>query len=225
MLKYRHLVAVFAVAALAACGTESDDSATPATDSGSSSGATDSGSSSGGTADSGATGGDAGASSSSGGSADAGSTATDAGSSGASTDAGSSGGAVDAGSSSGGGDAGSSGAAIPKWSELKGKEKSDFMTNHVLPGMSAILKKADGKKYPKIMCTHCHGADGFKNGWKMPSGIKPLDPMKMPPKGKYPVADAMYNEVMPMMIKLLGKKPLDPKTGKGFSCFSCHGKK
>ena len=221
MRTLRMTIIGLAALSLIACGSDdggggssSSSSSSGGTDASSSSGASDGGSSSSG-ADGGSSSGgsDAGASSSGG---------SDAGGSSSGTDAGaSSSGGTDAGGSSSGADAGSK----PKFSDLSGPQKQAFMKNEFMPAFAKIMQKVDATKYAEIKCSHCHGKDAMANKYKMPAGIKPLDPKKMPPQGKYPVADAMYKEVVPQLRALLGAEKYDPKTGKGFGCFSCHGVK
>ena len=217
---FHALVAISVIAAAAACSSDDGNGGGggTTTDSGSSSGA-DSASSSGGTDAGGSSSGAADAGGSSSGGADAG------GSSSGGTDAGgsSSGGTDAGGSSSGGADAG----AKPDFYKLDGKGKQDFMKKHVLPAMTKILQEVDATKFADVKCTTCHGPNGFKNNWKMPAddGPKPLDPKAMPPMGKWPLTDAMYKKVVPQIKDILGAEPFDPKTGKGFGCFSCHAMK
>ena len=115
-------------------------------------------------------------------------------------------------------------AAAKAFKDMTTQEKMAFMGTQVMPLMEKIVKKADPSKGP-YLCTNCHGATGPAGGYKMPNGLTPLDPKKLPPLGTSPLIDAMYKEVTPQIGALLGIAPFDQATGKGFGCFSCHAVK
>ncbi|MBI5607284.1 MAG: hypothetical protein HY902_00220 [Deltaproteobacteria bacterium] len=112
--------------------------------------------------------------------------------------------------------------ATKDYKDMTSQEKSMFMAQTVMPLMVQLVKKADPSKGGYV-CAQCHGVTGPDIGFKMPNGVIPLDPKKLPPVGTSPLVDAMYKEITPQIAKLLGLSPYDPATGKGFGCFSCHG--
>lgn len=121
-------------------------------------------------------------------------------------------------------DTASDAAAKKPFKDMTTQEKMAFMGMEVMPLMEKIVKKADPSK-GTFLCVNCHGATGPTSGYKMPNGLIPLDPKKLPPVGTSPLIDAMYKEVTPQIGALLGIAPFDPATGKGFGCFSCHAVK
>lgn len=121
-------------------------------------------------------------------------------------------------------DAASDVTATKAYKDMTTQEKMAFMGKEVMPLMEKIVKKADPSK-GTYLCANCHGATGPTNGFKMPNGLIPLDPKKLPPLGTSPLIDAMYKEVTPQVGALLGIAPFDAATGKGFGCFACHAVK
>mgnify|MGYP000492089377 CR=1 FL=1 len=109
-----------------------------------------------------------------------------------------------------------------KFADMDYNDKFDYMKTVVMPAMKKLFKAYDASLYSDIKCSICHGSNAKSNKYKMPNGIEPLDPRKMPNGDG---AKFMKEKVVPTMIKLLGATPFDPKTGKGFGCFACHGRK
>lgn len=117
--------------------------------------------------------------------------------------------------------------AQPMWADLKGKDqKKAFMKHVVLPKMKAVFQDFDAKKFKKVTCVTCHGKGAMHGKFDMPNPKLPkLDPankfakeMKKKPR----ITKFMMKTVEPTMASLLGMKPYDPKTKKGFGCFKCH---
>jgi hypothetical protein len=212
----RMMIIGLAAVALAGCSADKDDSGTAATtDSGGT--ATDAAAGDA-AADTGAAAGDAGVAD---GTSAGDSAASDAGSSdaGAPVDAG----AVDL-----------CKGVTDTWSlKLTFKQKQQYMSCKVMPVMAPIFAAypgdSKGNKFKQLTCFHCHGpqADQATNKFKMPHGIKPMtyDNAAKWPGFKGGKAEFMAQKVMAPMSKLLGYKGFDPKTGKGFGCFGCHGVK
>jgi hypothetical protein len=117
-------------------------------------------------------------------------------------------------------------AAAAGWSALSWEERHDAMTWVVHPNMAALFQRFEGTADPELTCRTCHGTDAEQVGYKMPHGLTPLDPSRLPdPNGGGPkarIARFMTEEVTPQMADLLGVEPYDPHTGRGFGCFGCH---
>ncbi|MCO4764590.1 MAG: hypothetical protein KC502_23980 [Myxococcales bacterium] len=148
--------------------------------------------------------------------------------------------ASDAAAAEDAGSAGDVGAVDPckdvteTWSsKLTFKQKQQFMNCKVMPTMKPIFAAypgdSKGNKFEELTCAHCHGpmSEQGTNKFKMPNGIKPMtyENAAKWPGFKGGKAEFMAHKVMAPMVKLLGYKPFDPKTGKGFGCFACHGVK
>jgi hypothetical protein len=111
------------------------------------------------------------------------------------------------------------------WSESSWEERHDQMTWLVHPDMAKLFQRFEKTPYPELTCRTCHGADAEQVQYKMPNGLPALDPLHMPDPNSGPDAEItkfMYDEVTPRMADLLGVDLRDPRTGRGFGCFSCH---
>ena len=111
------------------------------------------------------------------------------------------------------------------WSSLSWEERHDQMTWLVHPNRAKLFQRFEGTAYPELTCRTCHGANAEQVQYKMPNGLPPLDPANMPDPKRGPdaaIAKFMYEEVTPRMADLLGVSLGDPRTGRGFGCFSCH---
>ena len=107
------------------------------------------------------------------------------------------------------------------------EERHDLMTFLVLPNMARLFQGFEGKPDPDLTCRSCHGADAEEVRYKMPHGLTPLDPGRLPsPSSPDPkqarIARFMAEEVTPRMAAMLGLEPYDSRTGQGFGCFGCH---
>ncbi len=115
------------------------------------------------------------------------------------------------------------------WRDLTWEERHDVMTFTVLPNMGRLFQTFRHTASPDLACTTCHGQDAEDVAYRMPHGLPPLDPAHLPDeRSRDPrvarTAVFMRDEVTPKMADLLGVPLFDPKTGRGFSCFSCHPK-
>ena len=97
-----------------------------------------------------------------------------------------------------------------EWAPLTWEERHDTMTWSLLPSMMPIFQRTFATAVPELNCRTCHGKDAERVQYRMPNGLPALDPAQLP-TGR--VADAMKNEVTPLLAQILGK----PET-----CFSCH---
>ncbi len=106
------------------------------------------------------------------------------------------------------------------------KLRGRYMKEIVLPAMKPIFQKIDAEKFQKFGCAACHGKDARERHFKMPNPSLPKLSMSThfdKDKAAHPETfDAMVHEVEPEMARLLGEKPFDPATGKGFGCLECH---
>jgi hypothetical protein len=122
-----------------------------------------------------------------------------------------------------------SASADDEWAGSSWEDRHDTMTFLVLPSMARLFQRFDGARYPDLTCRRCHGADAETVNYAMPHGLSALDPAHLPkPSDADPrtakVAKFMTEEVTPQMADLLGVRPYDPATGRGFSCFNCHAR-
>ncbi len=113
------------------------------------------------------------------------------------------------------------------WESMSFLKRRKYMEETVEPTMKKIFQEFDPKVFANFNCATCHGPDAQKNKFKMPSNPVSLDPKNMPdPNGKNAYmakyAKFMMGKVTPEMLKLLNVEGLDPSTGQGFDCFSCH---
>ncbi len=97
-----------------------------------------------------------------------------------------------------------------EWAPLTWEERHDTMTWSLLPSMMPVFQKTFATDLPKLNCRTCHGKNAEQVQYRMPNGLPALDPTHLP-TGR--IADAMKNEVTPLLSQILGK----PET-----CFSCH---
>jgi hypothetical protein len=112
------------------------------------------------------------------------------------------------------------------WDKWSHDWKKAYMMSDVLPKMGELFKAFDAKHYSDMKCKTCHGAGAEDGSYKMPNPDLPKLDMKgklKTEKAKHPKAvEFMMKKVEVQMASLLGEKPFDPKTGKGFACGDCH---
>jgi hypothetical protein len=113
------------------------------------------------------------------------------------------------------------------WSAATWEDRHDTMTFLVLPNMARLFQRFDGSRYPEMTCRTCHGADAEAMQYKMPHGLRALDPAHLPSANapnpdEARVAKFMIEQVTPQMAELLGLAVYDPNNRRGFSCFACH---
>ena len=102
------------------------------------------------------------------------------------------------------------------------------MTFLVHPVLARKFTDARGDGAPPLGCVDCHGDDGERDRYAMPSPVlQPLKPSRV--RALYAAGDDvsaliafMRDEVTPETARLMGRTPYDPATGRGFSCFDCH---
>ncbi|WP_437641605.1 hypothetical protein [Sorangium sp. So ce854] len=118
------------------------------------------------------------------------------------------------------------------WKDMSFEERSEFMTDVVLPRMIEVFVEYDAK-YENMTCATCHGSDGAARGYAMPT--PQITPLPGTPEGflewvadpAHPEREAfgtfMYERVTPEMAALLEIPRFDPMTETGeFSCHYCH---
>ncbi|WP_438011706.1 hypothetical protein WME89_25545 [Sorangium sp. So ce321] len=118
------------------------------------------------------------------------------------------------------------------WQDMSIEERTEYMTDVVMPRMKEVFVAYD-PKFESMDCETCHG-DGVANGsYAMPSaGIAPLpgseegflewvgDP-EHPERQEW--TNFMFDKVVPEMADLLQIPRFDPTTQTGeFSCNYCH---
>lgn len=106
------------------------------------------------------------------------------------------------------------------------EQRLELMKSVVMPKMKALFSEFDAS-YASMKCPTCHG-DGAKPGgdFKMPNPKLPklsyTDGFKKHKEQKPEMTRFMMERVVPEMASLLGEKPYDPATQKGFGCAECH---
>jgi len=118
------------------------------------------------------------------------------------------------------------------WKDMTYQQKKAYMKDAVEPTMTPIFRAFDAKKFKSFDCATCHGKDGVKRKFKMPSNdIHPLPNTKEGFEAKLKVeptwpkwTEFMAQKVEPAMGKLLDVPVFDPKkpVEGAFSCAKCH---
>ena len=114
------------------------------------------------------------------------------------------------------------------WDKMSKAERKKYMKATVLPAAKKMFAAYDAKKYSKVTCATCHGADGTGNGkFTMPNPELPKLPKS--PEGFKELAEKkpemmkfMGQTVKPTVDALLGQEPWEPQNPKGFGCIGCH---
>lgn len=113
------------------------------------------------------------------------------------------------------------------WETMSKPERKEYMKKVVLPKMKPLFQNFNAKDFKEFRCTTCHGKGARTGEYKMPNPDLPKLPatkegFQKLSKDKPKWMEFMSKTVKPTMADLLGMKPFDPKTGKGFSCGNCH---
>lgn len=113
------------------------------------------------------------------------------------------------------------------WETMTHDQRAAFMKETVLPRMKAAFTTFEHEEFAGMNCATCHGASAKDKTFKMPNPELPRLPTdeagwnaleaEEPEAMKF-----MRGTVVPQMAALLGEKPYDPATQKGFGCFECH---
>lgn len=111
------------------------------------------------------------------------------------------------------------------WATMSRAEKMGFMEDTVLPEMQRMFREFDARKFARFTCATCHGANARAVNFRMPNGLDPLTPSRIPARytSQRPMDVFMTRRVLPRMAQLLGKPVHTPQTQAGFGCFGCHG--
>lgn len=96
------------------------------------------------------------------------------------------------------------------YADMSRAQKLAFMHDTVMPQMKAVFVEFDRHRYANMSCATCHGQDGEKRGYKMPS---PDLLLETEPTHTGEIDKFMHEKVAPEMARMLGTKP---------DCFSCH---
>ena len=96
------------------------------------------------------------------------------------------------------------------------------MTWTLLPNMAQRFQAFYGTEYPELACVSCHGANAEEVSYRMPNGLHPLDPDRMPTPGPEDsrtgrVVTFMRDVVVPETNRLM-------HAGGTVECFSCHAR-
>ncbi|MGH1348719.1 MAG: hypothetical protein ACRBN8_44695 [Nannocystales bacterium] len=112
--------------------------------------------------------------------------------------------------------------------------RGDFMQEVVVPRMNEIFAEASStaSNLPSsVDCSTCHGDDAEAMNFQMPNSLHPLALGEIGPmfESEDPeiraLAQFMAGPVEHEMAELLGLKPFDAETGRGFGCLQCHASK
>jgi len=114
------------------------------------------------------------------------------------------------------------------WDKMTKVQRKQYMKEVVLPAAKKMFAGFDPKKYSKVTCATCHGADGTGNGkFTMPNPELPKLPKS--PEGFKELAEKkpammkfMGETVKPQVAALLGLEQWTPQNPKGFGCIGCH---
>jgi hypothetical protein len=114
------------------------------------------------------------------------------------------------------------------WAEMAEADREFYMIGKVLPVTAEVFRGFDAHAFAEFGCESCHGADGEKRQFAMPTPELP----PVPPYGSPAFAEMQRNQprmvhfmterVTPVTRTLLGFAEFDPSTGKGFGCNGCH---
>ncbi len=100
------------------------------------------------------------------------------------------------------------------------------MKSTVLPNMKTAFQGYDAKDFADFNCATCHGAKIKQGKFDMPNADLPKLDFKHDLKddiAQHPeTVKFMENVVVAEMTTMLGVKPYDMKTKKGFGCEACH---
>lgn len=114
-----------------------------------------------------------------------------------------------------------------EFDDLSREEQVDYMKTIVLPTMHPMFRDWEPDEFQEMTCAACHGKGAQDRTFEMPNPDLPRLPGG--PDGferlmaEEPEATTfMAQVVVPRMAALLGEKPYDPETKKGFGCFDCH---
>ncbi|HTE54073.1 MAG TPA: hypothetical protein VK698_24635 [Kofleriaceae bacterium] len=119
------------------------------------------------------------------------------------------------------------GAPNIPWADKTHAQRLDYMGLYVLTRMEKRFKEWRPGDYSGFRCQTCHGENFDKPpvDFHMPRVSFPLsatDPIGGAMKYDPEATKFMMEVVVPTMADLLGEKPYDPKTKKGFGCLRCH---
>jgi cytochrome c553 len=116
-------------------------------------------------------------------------------------------------------------AAAPGWATMSRAERMAYMEDAVLPEMQRMFRAFDARKFARLTCATCHGANGRAVQYRMPNGLDPLTPSRIPARyaSQRPMDVFMVRSVLPRMAQLLGKPVAPPPALTGFGCLGCHG--
>ncbi|MGA2448650.1 MAG: hypothetical protein ABTD50_08245 [Polyangiaceae bacterium] len=99
------------------------------------------------------------------------------------------------------------------------------MKEVVTPQMRALFRSFSLHAYARMDCVTCHGQGARAGHYEMPNPdllLSQVD-VKLAWTDTASAMDAfMARKVEPAMARLLGQKPYDPTTGRGYGCFGCH---
>jgi hypothetical protein len=112
------------------------------------------------------------------------------------------------------------------WADKDAKARQQWMVTAVMPKMKAMFKAHDEANFQGFKCQTCHGDDMKAKKFAMPSdsiyALDPKRPVEAAMEYDEDVTKFMVEQVVPEMAALLDTTPLDPATGQGLGCFSCH---
>lgn len=123
------------------------------------------------------------------------------------------------------GPAGPDGKALT-WQAMNLSQRKVHMRNAVLPLATTVFQAWRPKRYARVDCTLCHGADAHWEDFRMPTSHLPRLSGALllgPEFEKHPDTTRLkLDRLVPEMAEALGLKPFSLITRRGFGCYSCH---
>src|SRR3569832_350897 len=113
------------------------------------------------------------------------------------------------------------------WDKMTKVQRKQYMKEVVLPAAKKMFAGFDPKKYSKVTCATCHGADGTGNGKftmpnpELPKLPKSPDGFKELAEKKPAMMKFMGETVKPQVAALLGLEQWTPQNPKEFGCIGC----
>jgi hypothetical protein len=111
--------------------------------------------------------------------------------------------------------------SVDGWATQSWEDRHDTMTWTVLPNMARLVQEFEGTALPELSCFTCHGPNGERLKYAMPSGLPALDPNHMPERDSANPREAKYAAFMQdQVVPRFSHMTDNPNV----SCFTCHPK-
>lgn len=118
---------------------------------------------------------------------------------------------------------------VTPFSELSYPARMRYMRDVITPQLGQSFKDYNAKRYRRFRCSSCHGRGARQGDYSMPSPslmrLNSNDNFELSRQHDPQMVAFMQSQVTPQMAQLLGEKPFNADTNKGYGCFECHMKK